>query len=80
MYYISKVDPVLLLVAIRFSPRSYALFRLCCVRPLWRMVSYLLQISKLDPWKTGMCLKIKRAIEAGAGQGEDEDEEDIDLT
>eukprot|EP00903_Cladosiphon_okamuranus_P005768 g5718.t1 len=38
------------------------------------------QISKLDPWKTSMCLRIKRAIEAGAGQGEDEDEEDIDLT
>ena len=41
-----------------------------------------IQISKLDPWKTSMCLRIKRAIEAGAGQGEDgdEDEEDIDLT
>ena len=41
-----------------------------------------LQISKLDPWKTGMCLRIKRAIEAGAG-GDDDDEqeeEELDLT
>ncbi|CAN0001334.1 unnamed protein product [Scytosiphon promiscuus] len=39
------------------------------------------QISKLDPWKTSMCLRIKRAIESEAGQGEgEEEEEDIDLT
>ncbi|CAM9958138.1 unnamed protein product [Ascophyllum nodosum] len=33
------------------------------------------EISKLDPWKTSMCLRIKRSIEAMA----DPDNEDIDL-
>ncbi|CAM9702241.1 unnamed protein product [Ectocarpus fasciculatus] len=35
------------------------------------------QISKLDPWKTNMCLRIKRAIEAGAGHGEEDEEMDL---
>ncbi|CAM9636680.1 unnamed protein product [Ectocarpus sp. 6 AP-2014] len=34
------------------------------------------QISKLDPWKTNMCLRIKRVIEAAHV----EDDEDLDLT
>lgn len=39
------------------------------------------QVSKLDAWKTKMCLITKRTIRAGAGPDEDADEEDdVDLT
>lgn len=34
------------------------------------------RISKLDPWKTSMLVKVKRSIESG----EDEEEDDVDLT
>ena len=37
------------------------------------------RISKLDPWKTSMLLKVKRSIEGSAGVG-GEGEDDIDLT
>ena len=36
------------------------------------------RISKLDPWKTSMLVKVKRSIEDGGGGGEDDD--DFDLT
>lgn len=36
------------------------------------------RISKLDPWKTSMLLKVKRGISDEGGDGEDED--DVDLT
>lgn len=36
------------------------------------------RISKLDPWKTSMLVKVKRSIEDEAGGGEDDD--DVDLT
>lgn len=36
------------------------------------------RISKLDPWKTSMLVRVKRSIEGEAGAGGDED--DIDLT
>lgn len=36
------------------------------------------RISKLDPWKTSMLLKVKRGICDEVGEGEDED--DLDLT
>ena len=36
------------------------------------------RISKLDPWKTSMLLKVRRSIEGGLG--EDGDEDDVDLT
>ena len=36
------------------------------------------RISKLDPWKTSVLVKIKRSIDDG-GDGEDEDD-DVDLT
>ena len=29
------------------------------------------QISKLDPWKTSILLKIKNAIQKASGQGDD---------
>ena len=37
------------------------------------------RISKLDPWKTSMLLRVKRSIEGSAGVG-GEGEDDIDLT
>lgn len=36
------------------------------------------RISKLDPWKTTLLVKIKRSIQQGGGDEEDDD--DIDLT
>ena len=35
------------------------------------------RISKLDPWKTSMLVKVKRTIESETGEG---DEDDVDLT
>jgi alpha-soluble NSF attachment protein len=35
------------------------------------------RISKLDPWKTSMLVKVKRTIESETGDG---DEDDVDLT
>jgi alpha-soluble NSF attachment protein len=35
------------------------------------------RISKLDPWKTSMLVKVKRSIQ---GEGGDEDDDDVDLT
>ena len=37
------------------------------------------RISKLDPWKTSMLVKIKRTIDDEGGE-DDEDEDDVDLT
>lgn len=37
------------------------------------------RISKLDPWKTSMLVKVKRSIEDGTGGGEGDDD-DLDLT
>mmetsp|Transcript_16596 Transcript_16596/g.23560 ORF Transcript_16596/g.23560 Transcript_16596/m.23560 type:complete len:316 (+) Transcript_16596:135-1082(+) len=37
------------------------------------------RISKLDPWKTTMLVKVKRSIDGGQGVG-DELEDDVDLT
>lgn len=37
------------------------------------------RISKLDPWKTSMLVKVKRSIEDGGGGG-GEDDDDFDLT
>jgi alpha-soluble NSF attachment protein len=36
------------------------------------------RISKLDPWKTSMLVKVKRTISDDAGDGDDDD--DVDLT
>jgi alpha-soluble NSF attachment protein len=37
------------------------------------------RVSKLDPWKTSMLVKVKRTIDdEGAGGGDDDD--DVDLT
>lgn len=36
------------------------------------------RISKLDPWKTSMLVKVKRSIQDGNGEGDDD--EDVDLT
>mmetsp|Transcript_12785 Transcript_12785/g.31214 ORF Transcript_12785/g.31214 Transcript_12785/m.31214 type:complete len:317 (+) Transcript_12785:69-1019(+) len=36
------------------------------------------RISKLDPWKTSMLVKVKRSIDDGGGDGDDDD--DFDLT
>lgn len=38
------------------------------------------RISKLDPWKTSMLVKVKRSIEDTTGGGGGEDDGDIDLT
>ena len=38
------------------------------------------RISKLDPWKTSMLLRVKRSIEGSAGVGGEGNEDDIDLT
>jgi alpha-soluble NSF attachment protein len=40
------------------------------------------RISKLDPWKTSMLVKVKRSIsdEGGGAGGEGGDEDDVDLT
>lgn len=37
------------------------------------------RISKLDPWKTSMLVKVKRSIQDDAGEG-GEDDDDVDLT
>jgi alpha-soluble NSF attachment protein len=37
------------------------------------------RISKLDPWKTSMLVKVKRSIQDDAGEGGDDDD-DVDLT
>jgi len=37
------------------------------------------RISKLDPWKTSMLVKVKRSISDGNGGGDDDDDE-VDLT
>lgn len=36
------------------------------------------RISKLDPWKTNMLVKVKRSIQDDAGEGDEDD--DVDLT
>lgn len=36
------------------------------------------RITKLDPWKTSMLVKIKRSVEGEGGSGGDDD--DVDLT
>jgi alpha-soluble NSF attachment protein len=42
------------------------------------------RISKLDPWKTSMLVKVKRSIQedggTGGGGGGGDDEDDVDLT
>ena len=38
------------------------------------------RISKLDPWKTSLLVKVKRSIEGGGMGGGADDEDDIDLT
>ena len=39
------------------------------------------RISKLDPWKTSMLVKVKRSIDPdNGGGGGDDDEDDVDLT
>jgi alpha-soluble NSF attachment protein len=38
------------------------------------------RISKLDPWKTSILVRVKRSIQDEAGGGGGDDEDDVDLT